>query len=40
MSNINLINEQIVNTNNERNNGNKMLVEQMNKAFNNIHNEV
>ncbi len=40
MSNINLINEQIVNTNNERNNGNKILIDEMNKEFNNIHNEV
>ncbi len=40
MSNINLIKEQILNTNNERNNGNKILIDEMNKAFNNIHNEV
>ena len=40
MSNINLIKEQILNTNNERNNGNKILIDEMNKEFNNIHHEV
>ena len=40
MSNFNFVNEQIEKTNKERNEGYKMLIDEMNNAFNNILNQV
>jgi hypothetical protein len=40
MSNFNFVNEQIKKTNKERNEGYKMLIDEMNNAFNNIVNQV